>query len=68
MESLWKLMQRREAPLLNRARIKFLGLNLDYSIEKATQRLGYCPSQDFSQAMPATVKAMLAVSNATGSR
>lgn len=68
MELLWKLMRRREAPLLNRARIKFLGLNLDYSIEKAAQRLGYRPSQDFSQAMPATVKAMLAESNATGNR
>ena len=30
-------------PLVNKARYKFLGLNLDYSIEKARQRLGYTP-------------------------
>jgi nucleoside-diphosphate-sugar epimerase len=30
-------------PLVNRARYKFLGLNLDYSIEKARRVLGYDP-------------------------
>ncbi len=30
-------------PLVNKARYKFLGLNLDYSIEKARQKLGYVP-------------------------
>lgn len=30
-------------PLVNKARYKFLGLNLDYSIEKARTRLGYAP-------------------------
>ena len=30
-------------PLVNRARYKFLGLNLDYSIEKARTQLGYAP-------------------------
>ncbi len=30
-------------PLVNKARYKFLGLNLDYSIEKAKQTLGYVP-------------------------
>ena len=30
-------------PLVNKARYKFLGLNLDYSIEKAKTRLGYIP-------------------------
>ena len=30
-------------PLVNKARYKFLGLNLDYSIEKAKQKLGYVP-------------------------
>jgi nucleoside-diphosphate-sugar epimerase len=30
-------------PLVNKARYKFLGLNLDYSVEKARQVLGYDP-------------------------
>jgi len=30
-------------PLVNKARYKFLGLNLDYSIEKAKAKLGYAP-------------------------
>lgn len=32
-----------EPPLVNKARYKFLGLNLDYSIEKARNILGYNP-------------------------
>jgi nucleoside-diphosphate-sugar epimerase len=56
MEKLWKLMGKREAPLLNSARIKFLGLNLDFSIEKANQKLGYQPSTDFKDAMTETVE------------
>jgi nucleoside-diphosphate-sugar epimerase len=32
-----------EPPLVNKARYKFLGLNLDYSIEKARKVLGYNP-------------------------
>ena len=32
-----------EAPLLTQARLKFLGLNLDLSIEKARRELGYAP-------------------------
>ena len=44
------LMERRakrrgatEPPLVNKARYKFLGLNLDYSIDKARRVLGYEP-------------------------
>lgn len=59
MERVWKLLGRTEAPLLNSARIKFLGLNLDYSIDKAVQQLGYQPSADFREAMPLTVRSML---------
>ena len=50
------LMERRalrkgatEPPLINKARYKFLGLNLDYSIEKAKRLLGYNPSYSFEQ-------------------
>ncbi len=59
MESVWKLLGKKEAPLLNSARIKFLGLNLDFSIEKAIQKLGYKPSTDFADAMPLTVRHMM---------
>ena len=59
MESVWKLLGKKEAPLLNSARIKFLGLNLDFSIEKAIQKLGYKPSMDFADAMPLTVRDMM---------
>lgn len=56
MESIWKLLKKQSAPLVNSARIKFLGLNLDFSIEKATEQLGYSPSTDFTDAMKQTVE------------
>lgn len=56
METVWKLLKKSEAPLLNNARIKFLGLNLDYSIDKAVRKLGYQPSTDFRDAMTLAVK------------
>jgi nucleoside-diphosphate-sugar epimerase len=52
------LMERRamrrgsmEPPLVNKARYKFLGLNLDYSIEKARRVLGYNPSYSTEQGL-----------------
>ncbi|MCA9011719.1 MAG: NAD-dependent epimerase/dehydratase family protein [Planctomycetaceae bacterium] len=51
METTARLLGSKEAPLLNNARIKFLGLNLDYSIDKAVRKLGYEPSTDFRDAM-----------------
>lgn len=56
MESTWKLLGKKEAPLLNSARIKFLGLNLDFSIDKAIRQLGYKPSADFRDAMKSSLK------------
>lgn len=41
----------REAPMLTQARIKFLGLNLDYSIAKAKRELGYQPRVGFDEGM-----------------
>src|SRR6185312_970722 len=38
-------------PLVNKARYKFLGLNLDYSIEKARRVLGYQPPFTFEEGM-----------------
>ena len=59
MEGLYRLLGKQEAPLLSGARIKFLGLNLDYSIDKARRQLGYAPSTDFAEAMRATVASHL---------
>jgi len=55
MEGTWKLLGKKEAPLLSNARIKFLGLNLDYCIDKARRDLGYNPQVDFQQAMQETI-------------
>jgi 2-alkyl-3-oxoalkanoate reductase len=59
MEKLWKLLGRKQAPLVNSARIKFLGRNLDFCIEKANLELGYQPSCDFRDAMPKTVECFM---------
>ncbi|MFM9960762.1 MAG: NAD-dependent epimerase/dehydratase family protein [Planctomycetaceae bacterium] len=55
MEAVYRMLGKKEAPLLSGARIKFLGLNLDYSIEKARRMLGYDPPTEFSDAMRTTV-------------
>lgn len=55
MEGTYRLLRKKEAPLLSSARIKFLGLNLDYSIDKARRLLSYDPPTDFSDAMRASV-------------
>ena len=55
MESTWRLLGKQTAPLLNSARIKFLGLNLDFSIEKAKRQLGYEPKVDFETGMQLAV-------------
>jgi nucleoside-diphosphate-sugar epimerase len=55
MEGVWKLLGRKEAPLLSNARIKFLGLNLDFAIGKARRELGYAPQVDFQDAMRQTI-------------
>jgi nucleoside-diphosphate-sugar epimerase len=43
------------APRLTQARLKFLGLNLDFSIEKANRELGYHPRVKFDQGMQETM-------------
>ena len=42
-----KLRGAKNPPIINKARFKFLGLNLDYSIEKARRVLGYQPPFTF---------------------
>ena len=55
LETIWKLLGKQEAPLLSSARIKFLGLNLDYCIDKARRELGYDPPTDYQDAMRETI-------------
>src|SRR5262249_4508830 len=54
MELFARLTGSKKAPLLTRARMKFLTQNLDYSIEKAKRLLGYRPRVDFHEGMIAT--------------
>ena len=49
VEGAAKLRGAQNPPLINKARYKFLGLNLDYSIEKARRVLGYQPPFTFEQ-------------------
>jgi nucleoside-diphosphate-sugar epimerase len=44
-----------QAPRLTQARLKFLGLNLDYSIEKAKRELGYRPRVSFARGIQETM-------------
>jgi nucleoside-diphosphate-sugar epimerase len=44
-----------KAPRLTQARLKFLGLNLDFSIERAKRDLGYQPRVPFDKAMDETL-------------
>jgi len=55
MEGLWKLLGMKEAPFVSSATIKFLGYNLDYSINKAQRQLGYNPQVDFQDGMTKTI-------------
>ncbi|MFZ5828645.1 MAG: NAD-dependent epimerase/dehydratase family protein [Planctomycetota bacterium] len=55
IESFARLRGATKAPLLTKARIKFLALNLDFSIAKAKERLGYRPRVDFSEGIRETL-------------
>ncbi len=56
VEGFAKLAGKQEAPILTRARIKFMALNLDYSIAKAERVLGYRPRVDFREGMQETLQ------------
>jgi nucleoside-diphosphate-sugar epimerase len=51
VEGVAKLRGAKNPPIINKARYKFLGLNLDYSIDKARRLLGYVPPFTFKQAI-----------------
>ena len=49
VEGIAKFRGAKNPPIINKARYKFLGLNLDYSIEKARRVLGYQPPFTFEE-------------------
>jgi len=55
MESQARKQNAPEAPRLTQARLKFLGLNLDFSIDRARRELGYSPRVPFDAAMRETM-------------
>lgn len=55
LEGLWRLLGKKQAPILSQARIKFLGLNLDFSTLKAQQELDYHPQTSCRDAMSETI-------------
>ena len=54
-EKLAKLRGAKKAPLFNFPRLKFIGYNLDFSIDKARRELGYNPRVKFADAMSETM-------------
>jgi nucleoside-diphosphate-sugar epimerase len=55
MESSARRRGDKEPPQLTQGRLKFLGLSLDFSIEKARRELGYQPRFSFDEGMRETV-------------
>lgn len=55
-ESKFRRENRPHPPRLTQAQLKFAGLNLDFSIAKARQRLGYEPPTPFHQAIQITLQ------------
>jgi nucleoside-diphosphate-sugar epimerase len=56
MESVSRTLGTTEPPRLTQARLKFLGLNLDFSIERARKELGYAPAVPFDQGLALTLE------------
>lgn len=54
-ERVYRLLGKKEAPLLSNARFKFMGLNLNFSIDKARRELEYKPHVEFHQGMRQTI-------------
>lgn len=51
VEGFAKLAGAKKAPLITKARLKFMAVNLDFSIAKAKRILGYQPRVDFKEGM-----------------
>src|SRR5580765_5035493 len=54
-ETIAKMRGAKEAPYFNFTRLKFMGYNLEFSIEKAMIELGYRPRVNFEQAIGETM-------------
>jgi nucleoside-diphosphate-sugar epimerase len=54
-ESLARLLRAKGPPRYNRARLKFVYYNQDYSIEKARRELGYAPRYSYREGLPPTL-------------
>lgn len=54
-EALARIRRAKEAPTFNFTRLKFMGLNLDFSIEKAKMDLGYFPRVAFDDGIYETM-------------
>ncbi len=54
-EKLARLKGAKEAPQFNFTRLKFMGYNLDFSIQKAMDQLGYRPRVPFDEAISETM-------------
>jgi nucleoside-diphosphate-sugar epimerase len=54
-EGVARLRGAKESPRFNFTALKFLGLNLDFSIEKAKRELGYRPKVNFADAISETL-------------
>ena len=55
LEAGYRLFGAKRAPVLSSARIKFLGLNLDFSIDRAKDELNYTAEALFHEVMPGAV-------------
>jgi nucleoside-diphosphate-sugar epimerase len=55
MERTARLSGAAEPPQLTQARLKFLGLNLDFSIDRARRELGYAPQYSFDDGLATTL-------------
>jgi nucleoside-diphosphate-sugar epimerase len=55
LEATYRLLGKREAPLLNRFRLKFMATPLTFSIEKARRELGYEPRYSFKEGIAETL-------------
>jgi nucleoside-diphosphate-sugar epimerase len=56
METAARKMGDPKPPRLTQGRLKFLGLNLDFSIERARRELGYAPRVGFAEGMARTLE------------
>lgn len=56
MEKVNTITRSKNPPLLNRAKMKFMALNLDFDISKARSELGYNPVFNLRQALEETYK------------